>query len=281
MNKRIAFPFLTLDDSAVKAESWFVALDGNDWLEAGDFLENWDSSSVIRLRREIVFDQGAASDKLGIDRNELSFSLGVRVGTGPGRLPRSIILQEYSEINLVEKDILLEFEIPGDKLSIVLDITVEIVLATQLSTPNVLSPTQIGDRVWHDRCRTRLEGNEPRFPIEIVDFCSFLGDVTAASSPWYLHWSPRDWTRDFHGALRLFLNIEQSEIVERIKTQDAALLQTLMADVMSQVCERFLNDQEADDLFEQLEPGSLGAQAVAWLKQAWPSRDFDFCALSS
>ncbi len=276
MNSRIAFPFLTLSESAVKASPWSVALNRDDWFPAGDFLADWDSSSTIRLRREFQLDPDIATLDLGISKDDLQLSLGVRIGTGPGRLPRLIVYHDHSEIVPEEWRFTFELEVLGSGLSSVLDITTEFTLSAQVSVCDALSPKRVGDRLWQDRHRIRLEGEEPRFPIEIADLRSLLGDGTAESAPWYLHWSPRDWTRDFHGAIRLFLNRERPEFVERIEAQDAAILQTLMADIMGQVCERLVNEQEAHELIEGLEPGSLGAQAVSWLNHAWPDCDLGF-----
>lgn len=276
MNSRIAFPFLRLSESAVESSPWLVALNRDDWLTAGDFLKDWDNSSTIRLRREFQLDPDTASLDLKIKKDELLLSLGTRIGTGPGRLPMLIVHRENREFVPPDQQICLELELSGDNLSSVLDIAVEITLASSVSKPSELSPARMGDRLWQDRQRIRLEGEEARFPIETADLRTLLGDITAESAPWYLHWSPSDWSRDFHGAIRLFLNCERPEIVERIEAQDTAILQTLMADVMSQICERLVNEQEVDELIRGFEPGSLGAQAVSWLNHAWPDRDLGF-----
>ena len=122
----------------------------------------------------------------------------------------------------------------------------------------------------------RLEGEEPRFPIEVGDIQALLGDAVSASAPWYLHWSPRDWSRDFHGAMRLYLSSTHTEFIERIEAQDPMMIQMLMADVMGQVCERLITDPDVNDLFVSAEPGSLAAQASSWLRKAWPGKDPDF-----
>ena len=49
-----------------------------------------------------------------------------------------------------------------------------------------------------------------------------------------------------------------------------------MADVMGQVCERFLALNEFETLAEWVEEGSLGSQAVSWIRAAWPDRDLGF-----
>ncbi|AWM23728.1 hypothetical protein [Sinorhizobium fredii] len=275
MNRRVAFPFLTLSDAAVDASPWSVALDGGEWLPAGDFLPDWDYASTIRLRRQLRIDREIASADLGISANELSLSLGLRLGTGQGRLPRLLVHQEDREIPAA-REAALELEVSGDRLSAVLDIFTEIMLSTRPSTRDLLAPSRAGDRLWHDRQRIRLEGEEPRFPIEVADLGTLLADATAASAPWYLHWSPRDWRRDFHGAIRLYLNADRAEFIKKIEQQDPQTLQALMADVMGQVCERLVTDPSADEIIAQSDHGSLAAQAAAWLRQAWPGKDRDF-----
>ena len=139
-----------------------------------------------------------------------------------------------------------------------------------------LSPRRVAERLWSDTLRVRLEGEEPRFPIEIADFRKLAGNTIPASTPWYLHWSPLDWTRDFHGAARLYLNKDHPEFIERIENHDGPTLQLLLADVMGQICERLVADPDATKIAVEAEPGSLGAQAIKWLDKAWPEKEIEF-----
>jgi hypothetical protein len=111
--------------------------------------------------------------------------------------------------------------------------------------------------------RVRIEGEEPRFPIEIADFSLLLKGTNSSATPWYLHWSPYDWARDFHGAMKLYLNNEMTDFVDKILNEDPEILQVLMADVMGQVCERLVMDQEATELFHLSEAGTLGGQSIS------------------
>ena len=134
-----------------------------------------------------------------------------------------------------------------------------------------LSPGRRGDRLWHDQTRVRLEGEEPRFPIEVADFQHLLGDSPAAHSPWYLHWSPQ-WTRDFHGSIRLYLNVDHRDLIARIESEDGDTLRFLMADVMGQVCECLVREDDPDSIIHNCDEGTLGAQAGHWLRQAFPGQ---------
>jgi len=273
---RIAFPFLTLSDFAVIASPWSISLNGAEWVPADEYLQNWDPASSTRLRRRIAIDPSIAAADLDIDTGDLAFSVSVRLGTGQGRLPRLILARKNQIITTQLFSTEFDLEIRGEALSTVLDINTRISLVSPVSSKSPLSPARTGDQLWSDRFTVRLEGNEPRFPIEIGDIHLLLGDATSASAPWYLHWSSRDWARDFHGAMRLYLNSTHSELIKRIEEEDPMMIQMLMADVMGQVCERLITDPELNDLFSSPEPGSLAAQAASWLKKAWPGKDPDF-----
>lgn len=273
---RIALPFLTLSESAVTATPWSISLNESEWAPAGDYLQDWDPASTIHLRRQIAITQSIAAADLKIDVSDQKFLASVRVGTGQGRLPRLIVARESRTLDAESWVIDFDIELPGEALSTVLDLSTKITLAASIFSPAPLAPSRIGDQLWSDRFRVRLEGEEPRFPIEVGDIQALLGDAISASAPWYLHWSPRDWSRDFHGAMRLYLNATHTEFIQRIQEEDPMMIQMLMADVMGQVCERLITDPEMNELFISAEPGSLAAQASSWLRKAWPGKDPDF-----
>jgi hypothetical protein len=276
VNRRLAFPFLTLSDAAVTATPWQLSLDGSDWIALGDHLPDWDASSTIHVRRSIRVDPDRAARELSSSPNGLRLIIVVQAGTGQGRLPRMILERHRQPLGDGSWVRDLEFAVPGWRLSMVLDLLTEVTLAEPPSSAAPLSPHATGDRLWADRSRLLLEGEEPRFPIETVDLSALLGDMLASSAPWHLHWSPADWERDFHGAVRLYLNEKATGLLERVESQDSATLQAILADVIGQICERFILDPEADAMMTGAEPGSLGAQATAWLRKAWPERDASY-----
>lgn len=276
MNRRIAYPFLTLSDSAVRASGWMLSLNGEPWQDVGDYLPHWDPSCRIRLRQQIVIDPAIAADDIQIPAEQIQLSVGVTIGTGAGRLPRRVLRRISFEQGKGSWQTDFELEVRGDALSAVLDLSVHVALALEGRRGQAFSPSRVGDRLWTQRTRLHLEGGEPRLPLEIADISMFLSDTVAASSPWYLHWSPGDWLCDFHGALRLYLNSSQPGFVEKIEGEDPYVLQTMMANVMAQVCERLVSDKEFPEILAAPEPGSLGAQAASWINKAWPGKEHGF-----
>lgn len=276
MNRRIAFPFLTLSDAAVQSEPWHLSLNGGDFKPAGGFVPDWDAASEIRIRRSLRIKPHIAADDLGITVGNLRLALGVRIGTGSGRLPRLILLRECRRLKPGSWREEFDLQVPGDRLSLVLDVQTQVQLAAVPANGGELSARRVASRLWSETLRIRLEGEEPRFPMEVADFRELLGNTPAAAAPWFLHWSPRDWNRDFHGAARLYLSRDQSDFIKRIEEHDGPTLQVLLADVMGQICERLINDPDADDVMSGAEPGSLGAQATSWLGTIWPGKDAAF-----
>ena len=276
MNRRIAFPFLTLSDAAVTADPWRLSLDGGSWQKAGEFVQDWDYASEIRIRRTLGINPRIAADDLGVSVTGLRLALGVRVGTGPGRLPRQILLREYRGLAPGRWQEEFDIQVPGDRLSLVLDVQTHVVLADPPNDCGPLSPRRVASRLWSDTLRVLIEGEEPRFPMEVADFRVLLGDVPAAAAPWFLHWSPGDWSRDFHGAARLYLNRDRFDFIKRVEEQDGPTLQVLLADVIGQVCERLVSDPDVDEIMSGSEPESLGGQATAWLRRIWPDKDVAF-----
>lgn len=276
MRRRVAYPFLTLSETAIEAPPWRISLNGGDFAVIGDYLPDWDMASTIRIQREMRIEERVAADDLRLDPEEICFAVGVRLGTGSGRLPRYIVQAEQQKLDSGRSSAVFDIELEGNQLSSVLDIFTEVTLASVPRERSPLSPSRVGDRLWDDRCRVRLEGEEARFPIEVADFSSpvLLGGSLASTAPWYLYWSPLDWSRDFYGAIRLYLNSNHGDFVKNVEDEDNITLQAIMADVMGQVCERLLLDENAEEIISDAEPGSLGAQASTWLQHAWPGSDY-------
>ena len=272
MNQRVAFPFLVLSETAVQADPWLISLNGDEFVEASDFLASWDSASTIRLQRSLNIDLDRASAQLQIPSDHLVLVASVRVGTGAGFLPRLIVGMHHEALDVPDGKIRFEFAVPNDQLSLVLDLFTDILLARIPAEGSLLAPSQIGDRVWYERRQIRLEGTEPRFPIEVVELKAMLRGKTAGDALWYLDWSTDDWYRDFHGAVRLFLNSKYPDFVELVEGRDRRTLQSVLADAMSQICERFVMEEDAAGLRSTAEEGTLGKQAAYWLDLAWPGK---------
>ena len=250
-----------------------MALQEDEPRIATGWLADWDPSADIRLCRTLQVDWPVAASDVRLRKDDLRLSAIACAGTGPGRLPRRYVHKE--EIPIERTDTLIEFEfvLPSRKLAGAIDVSTEIVLAEAPAWPDPLSPARTGDKVWFDRCRVALDAEALRFPMEIADLRNVLRHQPGANAPWYLDWSPHDWTRDLHGALRLYLNSRFEEVVTRVRDGDRLTLQAIMADVIGQVCERFVLATRRHEILDTWEDGTIGAQAQAWLESVWRGDD--------
>tara|TARA_B100000678_G_C18167853_1_gene485878 strand:- start:155 stop:1000 length:846 start_codon:yes stop_codon:yes gene_type:complete len=252
-----------------------VALGDGELREAEDFVSHWDYATPLRLVRRLKVRPDIAAADLGIGADSLDLALSLRLGTGQGRMARSIIRRDWHSLDGERPELELDFNIEGCLLSNVLDLQTQIVLGADLISAGELSPRHQGARLWQDVKRIRLEGEEPRFPMEVADLRSLLGDSAAADSPWYLHWSPLDWTCDFHGSIRLYLNSRDRDMIARVENGDPETLRALMADVMGQVCECLVREDDPQAILDACDAGSLGSQASFWLELAFPGLGVD------
>ncbi len=135
-----------------------------------------------------------------------------------------------------------------------------------------LSPRRRGSRLWIDAKRIRLEGEEPRFPIEVVSFAAAFRVTAISTALWHLDWRPGDWTREFEGVVRLLVNADRPDFVDRVVAGDPATVQAMIGDVMSHVVERALADEDCVEAIASHEEETLGGQVAAWLRPAWPGQ---------
>lgn len=269
MTKGVALPFFQLDDDVVEAGPWCVQVDDRDVLPLDGYVSDVDYASQIHLTRSVRVQHALASTQLDIPEDQLGLVLCCLVGTGVGRLPRSILERKFLRPPRDGTGVEISVTVDGQKLSSMLQVATDVLLVSSSADSGPLSPTMPGSRLWRDQFALRLEGAEPRFPIEQASFKHMFGNGPEARAPWFVHWLPGEWQRDFHGAIRLYLNSDQPETLERVRLQDPDVLRNVLADVMSQVVECLLRqEQEPEEILADCPPGSLGAMARYWLDMA-------------
>jgi hypothetical protein len=107
--------------------------------------------------------------------------------------------------------------------------------------------------------------------MEIVSFDERFGGRPEASAPWLLHWLPGELHRDFGGAVRLYLNHDRPDFVERFVSADALTLQTTLGGVVSQIVSSVLLQEDLEDVLGDAEPSSVAGHVKTWLELAFPS----------
>lgn len=268
MSNSIAFPFLTLRDSTLESTPWLIGINGEEPSPIGSYIPDWDYACQLEIYRTVNIDIQAAIEDLGIPETDLKLGVLVEVGTGNGRIPRRIVLTKIYSLN---SQVEVQISVDSQQLSSLLFINTSVILLASPSKHGALSPKLTNSKLWFDKVLTCLDGDEPRFPIETTSLNEMLGDIPEACALWYVDWNTGDWHRDFLGSVRLFLNNHHPDFIKNIQAGDSFLLQSVSADIMSQILERLISEPTAEEIIADAPPGSLASQALSWIRLAWPN----------
>lgn len=269
---QIAFPFLTLGDDSVAATDWIVS-DADQPLDVRHgWIEDWDYARDITLERQIRVDFDLAASQLQLPADELELALVLRIATGAGSMPRLVRTWQTHVLRRDASEMVLTQTVAGHTLSARLRVECQLLLKSEPEKPAPLSPTMPRARLWADRLDLRLEGEEPRFPMELMSFAERFPGRPETHAPWYLHWLPGNHERDFGGAVRLYINSDRQDFVERVLQGDRATIQVMFADVMQQVVGDYLDHHGSELISPEAEEGSIAAQAQFWIGLAFPGQ---------
>ncbi|GEM18327.1 hypothetical protein [Gluconobacter oxydans] len=269
---RIAFPFLTLDQTAISPEPWMLLEDGLETPIGDAWLPDWDAARDLRLRRLVTTDLDRAADRLSMPIDDGALELVIRIGTGIGNMPRRIIATSKLPLTRMEPTVVIDELVPGRSLSQRLLVDTLVILR-QPRDGSLLSPGRAGSKLWSDQLDLRLEGEEPRFPMEAVSFLERFAGRPEAYAPWLLHWTPGNLHRDFGGSVRLYLNSDRADVTDRLLAGDRATTQVILADVMTQIITASLRQNEFERLVMEADPCSIAGRAAHWIGLAFPEQD--------
>ncbi len=262
--RNVAFPFLTIPEELVAASPWRVALDGKDFQDAPRFLRGWDYNSTIRVEREIHLVPGKVFEALRLSHPFLK--LVARWGTGEGNKPTFIHpFQDQPIPGIVLNDVQtfsISGSIPARDLAGKLFLEVFIILRVAPLNPETpLAPSDKGDVLWHDAHVISLEGGGNRFPVSSSSLPTHLQGAF-----WYLDLDPEAIEEPFLSAVRLYLNSDREDFLQRIEQGDPLLEQAMMADVVTQLVTTALNDEaRLQDIMEIDDESTLGYQMRRWI----------------
>jgi hypothetical protein len=269
--KYIAFPFLVFDQAAVNASPWaLVGIDGT-MADLGDYIEGWDYARDLHVQRS--FELGELDvNALGIEPEDLDLQVVVRLGTGPGSMSRRsrTLSSQALQFGL---PLILDHRIPGMELSRRLRLETTVILRSHGDPASRLAPKMPGSILWRDHVDVALEGEAPRFPMEIISFGERFPDRSERGAPWLLHWLPGHLHRDFGGSVRLFLNHDRPEFIERFVAADPLTLQMTLAGVISQILGHAVRQDDLGEILDDADPTSVAGHIGIWMQLAFPDLD--------
>ncbi len=275
MNKRIAFPFLTLEDSAVGFRGWMIGDPGQPLKKASDILEGWDYERDLEVNTGFRFDFGKVAQALDIPETEIVLSVILKSGTGSGSMPKRVdrLAVVYATVDKPNPEV--SAIISSWKLSGRLRLELVVLVARKPRNGGVLSPTQVGAKLWADSLDILLEdGGDSRFPIEVISFKQVFQNKDHESAPWYVYWQAGNLDGDFGGAVRVYVNSDDKVLSERFVNGDTSTLQAILGDVMIQMISSVILMDNCEEALSHCQEGSVGQQVDRWIDIAFPNSAF-------
>lgn len=274
MNSRVAFPFLVLPDEAIRFDGWMIGDPGQPLHAAGNVLENWDYARDLEVGTLVSIDWTVASEALQLPVERLKLKLSLIAGTGTGTLPRRQERLCEMVVDRASGESHVSGIVSGRNLSGRLQLSLHVSLESPCSDGTVLSPKVQGARLWSFRHDILIEdGGDSRFPVETASFSQLFSGKPQEQAPWYLHWRPGAIQADFSACVRLYLNSDRPEVLARFVDGDEPTLQAIMGDVMSQMVECVIDQEDALEVLDECDEGSVGRQIRQWLELGFPGQE--------
>lgn len=267
----VAYPYLRPHPESIVASEWVILLDGVPHEGHGDDLQHFDYSTHFRASRRIEVDLEGLANQIGHAPETLSLECLVFAGTGGARLDRSRRIVDRQPVDATSRSISIEVGAEGADISRWLTLSTELILAGSGSATSRLAPAVVGARLWRDDRRFSVEPQGPRFPMEVVSFRSVLGEAFA-DALWFVEWSITDLALDFASAVRLYINADVSEFVERMHEADDLSLRAMTAGIGVQMIRAavFVDAFELEAASHQ--PSSLGGVIHDWMERCFPGQ---------
>jgi hypothetical protein len=276
MNRKTAFPFLTLPDSAVHCGPILLGTKGEPLMPTAEILDAWDYARDLEVSVNIGVDLEKASDALRIPMADLRLRAVLKAGTGVGMMPRRWFTLCSADIYANETQIDLRADISSRDLSARLLVQVSLLLGSVPRPASALSPRSQGARLWTTSKDILIEdGGAARFPVEAVSFSQFFHGLNHANAPWFIDWPTGNWDQDFSGVVRLYINSDLPDVLERFAGGDALLLQSILSDTMIQMTSSLLSSDLSEGDMEEFPEGSVGAQVRRWITLAMPGSSLE------
>lgn len=274
MRSNIAFPFLRIPDELVSCEGWMLGEPGTPLVPADDILEGWDYGRALEATCTLEFNPAMVAAALQVDRRRLVLDASLCLGTGTGRIPKRSRLVHRISVAPGSGRIELAGTIEGSQLSGRLKLTAQLALGEPAAPQSSVSPKVVGARLWETHQDILIEdGGDARFPVESMSFSAALAGKPYVRAPWYLHWQPDLLEADFAASVRLYINRDCEEVAARFAKGDPGTLQAILADVMSQMITRVVEDDPALEALPECEEGSVGYQVQRWMELAFPAQE--------
>lgn len=245
-------PYFVASSEAVEFGPWMRAT-GNEWHPLGRVVPEWDYLTELHLQRTVRVHKAKLLESTGIsDQAILRWSVSWR--WADRRVARPCLVMP------VECDIeqVIDVHIPGSEVGPSIELLTRIVLGEERMSYRPGTAHAVGSILCQDVCPIDLMGSRARFPVSIVYFENAHNLDALASCALSID---ADYTAPVHGALELWINAADKELVAALQDASSDRARALVEQVHEYVVAAMLRRavRDADELLSHgWEPESLG-----------------------
>jgi hypothetical protein len=180
-----------------KPDSWVVTPSGGTPLANPEGVDNWQYATNIKIEKAIEVDLPRVLDAVNLGPQDEIRGVLVASSSATG-------IQRSSEPTaLRDGENTLSLQLIGSECGGQLRLRILISSGAVSGTPR-LAPHRAGSVLWSEEHRVFLEGDQTRFPTEIVSFASY--PTAPASAAWCVEIDTSDLAAPALGCVRLLLN---------------------------------------------------------------------------
>ncbi len=272
MNRIIGVPYRRTGEDRIVCEPWVLTHGGSS--EALPVvLPHWDYNFDLVVGRNIVVDVGGV--RLDCFLNDGDPVRVAAVWRSTGTALRGCLFQSDLPSGGGLHSVSMFGQVSGKDLAGDLRLETHVLVPTARAGVELLSPHYAGSVLWIDTLTVALEGNAPRFPVELVDFDTVLWTPHPDAS-WYVSWNRYDLHQPMLGSVRLFVNARHPKIV-RAMSQDAqdsearAIRSAIYYDVGRSLIRAALHDAQFLENPEAFNPGTIGRAVARLIRAVFPT----------
>jgi hypothetical protein len=245
---------------------------GSDTLEEPNRAEHWDFFTPITGTRHLEVDVIGILADCGLDET-------ATIGAVLHWSSSSTSLRGNSTVRQIQgPEVTVSVKLEGEDLGGTLRLDCQVILMGSPTSTVARAPHRPGSILWSDGTTIVLEGQSPRFPIQVVDF-DRAGIAGGSAAAWFLQWRPTDLEAPTLGTLRLMLN-RRHPMVSRLVAEGAAapelaaVQSALRHDVSRQLIEGALENPEFDRETDY-GPGMVGTALQGLLDSTFGTEPLD------
>lgn len=269
------YPYLTPVPTNILFGEWQLAANGVSE-PLGKILANWDPAIILEASINVKLSYAAILKDCGFSNDVRLRILPMWKSEGTFLKGHGEFVDLYSLGSQDEQSLDLHINVSGIDVSESIDLWVQLILLeSRVKKSNPFSAQLPGSilaqSVPH---RVIVEGEGPRFPIEIIDFSNTYYPSNAG---WYFHWDSGDLFQSVLGGVRLYINAKHERVVKAVTAEHAEdfdIREAIRYDIARLLINGALSNDEFIMNADVFPSGSVGAAVRSMLGVYFPEIDF-------